>query len=78
MASFVEVLVEGQAPGAGGIARDDRLGAFRRDGVADVVGVVGGVGDDGFGGLPLQQPVRARGVARLTAVRVKPVAALIS
>ena len=56
MAFFVEALVEGQAPGAGGIARDDRLGAFRRDGVADVVGVVGGVGDDGFGGQPPLAP----------------------
>src|SRR3712207_5565479 len=66
MTFLVEVPVEGQAPGAGGIARDNRLGAYRRDGVADVVGVIGGVGDDGFGGLPLQQPVRAGGVARLT------------
>jgi hypothetical protein len=56
MALLVEVLVEGQAPGAGGIARDDRLGAFRRDGVADVVGVVGGVGDDGFGDRPPPAP----------------------
>jgi hypothetical protein len=56
MALLVEVLVEGRAPGAGGIARDDRLGALRRGGVADVVGVVGGVGDDGFGGRPPLAP----------------------
>ncbi len=63
--NHIEVLVEGQAARAGRVAWNDSLSAVRCDCPAEVFGIVSGVGDDGLGGLPLQQPVCARGVARL-------------
>ena len=48
-----------------GAARDDRLGVLLGDRRADVIGIVGGVGDDRLGRRILQQASRLRGIAGL-------------
>ena len=55
MALGVEVLVDRVLLGARWIVRDDGGGALCGDGLAEVVGVVSGVGDDELGGKTVDQ-----------------------
>jgi len=55
VALSIEMGVELVFAGPGGAARDDRLGVLLGDRRADVIGIVGGVGDDRLGRRILQQ-----------------------
>lgn len=61
----VEMGIERILAGPRGVVWNDSLGAFCRDGVADVVGVVSGVSDDDLGGCAIKEETSLRRIARL-------------
>ena len=68
----VERLVGGVWPAAVTARRDDGLGPGLQDGVVEVVGVIGAVGDDGVGRQAIDQVVGAGDVVLLPRSRQQP------
>jgi hypothetical protein len=65
VAFLVDRLVEVELGRPRGIARDDCDGAGLCDGNAEVVGIVGGIGQDEAGPVLAEQGSRLRGIAAL-------------
>ena len=59
----IEVSVERVLESTRGIVGNDRLGSFGADGLADVVGIVGGIGDDDVGRCAVEKCPGLRSVA---------------
>lgn len=62
----VEMGIERVLAGSRGVVGDDGLGLFLCDGVANVVGVVSGIGDDKLGRGTIEQGGSLRSIASLT------------
>lgn len=65
MSLSVEVGVERVLAGSRRMVGDDSLGMLLCDGLANVVGVVGGIGDDKHGGGAVEQGSGLRSIAGL-------------
>jgi hypothetical protein len=63
---LVEMPVERQADGARRVGWNDRQGAYGGDGLAQIICIVDGIGDDHLGLLPIDQRWGLRRIAGLT------------